>query len=173
MDSLQVYSISLGGMKDGMHQFDFQIDTNFFAHFPESPIKEGAFEVKVALDKKPTVIDIQVGFEGKMAISCDRCLENMEMPLTGIERLLVKYSEEVKEESEEVVYIPYETSDWNIAKYIYEFICLAIPLIKTHDLLDNGSCDEKMLSYLDGQEQSNAEEATNPIWDQLKNIKLD
>lgn len=172
MDSLHAYSIPLIGRKDGMHQFDFQIDTDFFSHFPESPITEGAFKVQVNLDKKPNVIDVQVDFEGTMLVPCDRCLEPMHLPLASLDRLVIKYSEDAKEDTDEVVYLSFETGEWNVAKYIYEFICLAIPLIKTHDLVEGASCDEKMISYLDQQTDNSSEEIDNPIWDQLKNIKL-
>jgi len=171
MDSLNAYSIPLGGIKDGMHQFDYQIDSDFFKHFSETPISEGSFKVHVDFDKKPTVIDILIDFQGAMTTPCDRCLKSMQLPIIGQERLLVKYSEDAKEE-ENVVYIPFETAEWNIAKYIYEFICLVIPLIKTHDLSNDETCDEKMLSYLDQQDDKESDEQENPIWDQLKNIKL-
>ncbi len=171
MDSLNAYSIPLSGLKDGMHQFDYQLDSDFFKHFPETPISEGSFKVQVDFDKKPTVIDILINFQGAMTTPCDRCLERMQLPIIGKERLLVKYDEEAREE-ENVVYIPFETAEWNIAKYIYEFICLVIPLIKTHDLSEDENCDEKMLSYLEQQDDEASDEQENPIWDQLKNIKL-
>ena len=171
MDSLNAYSIPLSGLKDGMHQFDYQIDTNFFKHFPTTPISEGSFNVQVNFDKKPNLIDVLIDFQGTMTTPCDRCLKSMQLPIIGQDRLLVKYSEDAREE-ENVVYIPFETAKWNIAKYIYEFICLVIPLIKTHDLSNNENCDEKMLAYLEQQDDQDAEGEENPIWHQLKNIKL-
>lgn len=171
MNSLNAYSIPLSGLKDGMHQFDYQIDSDFFKQFPETPIAKGVFKVHIDFDKKPTMIDVLIDFQGTMSTPCDRCLVDMQLPIAGQERLLVKYSDDSKEDTE-VVYIPFETADLNIAKYIYEFVCLAIPLIKTHDLSKDTTCDEKMLDYLDAAEEKESKTQENPIWDQLKDIKL-
>jgi len=168
MQSLVAYSIPFGGLKDGIHQFDYQIDNDFFSHFPDTPISEGSFRVQVNFDKKPDVIDVQIQFDGWVKVPCDRCLEIMKMPLSSEAQLLIKFSDDFKEEVE-VIYLPIGTNTWNAAQYIYEFICLAMPIRKTHDLTDEETCDTTMLSYLD-QKESNPEE--NQIWNQLKNIKL-
>jgi len=69
-----------------------------------------------------------------------------------------------------MIYIPRELETINIAKYIYEFICLAIPLIKTHDLVPDVECDESMRSFLEIKDNSTPED--NQLWNQLKDIKL-
>ena len=169
MESLIAYSIPFSGLKDGLHLFDYQIDKTFFECFPETPITDGKFQVHVEFDKKPTVVDLLIDFKGSTALTCDRCLEMMELPLNGQNQLLLKYSEEPREEAD-VVYIPRELETINIAKYIYEFICLAIPLIKTHDLVPDAECDESMRSFLEIKDNSTPED--NQLWNQLKNIKL-
>ena len=169
MESLVAYSIPFGGLKDGMHQFDYQIDNDFFSHFADTPITEGAFKIDLDFDKKPDVIAVQIKFNGTVGTACDRCLEQMKMPVTGEEQLLIKFSDDFKEEAE-VVYLPVGTHVWNAAQYIYEFICLALPITKTHDLTADSTCDTTMLSYLEKKETKPEE---NQIWDQLKNIKLE
>ena len=171
MESLTAYSISLGGLKDGVHQFDYQIDSDFFKHFPESLIKDGLFNVQLNFDRRPDMMELLFDFQGTVKTACDRCLEAMTLPLEGQERLIVKFSDDSKEEAE-VVYISHDAQQLNVAKYIYEFVCLAIPLIKTHDLAVDEVCDEKMLSYLDTEEEESTTPKENPIWDNLKNIKF-
>jgi len=168
MESLVAYSIPFGGLKNGMHQFDFQVDNDFFSHFSDSPITAGSFKIHLDFDKKPDVITVQIKFDGAVDISCDRCLEMMKMPVSGEEPLLIKFSDDFKEEAE-VAYLPLGSHVWNAAQHIYEFICLAMPITKTHDLTDNETCDTNMLSYLDQKEVPSDE---NQIWDQLKDIKL-
>ncbi|RQH21125.1 hypothetical protein D5R40_31635 [Okeania hirsuta] len=53
----------------------------------------------------------------------------------------------------------------DVSKYVYEFICLAIPMIKTYDCQaeDERPCDDKMLGYLETQNEE--EQQDNPIWD--------
>jgi len=171
MESLNAYSISLGGLKDGVHQFDYQIDSDFFKHFPDSLIKDGSFKIHLDFDRRPDMIELLFDFQGSINTTCDRCLEAMNLPFDGQERLLVKFSDDFREEAE-VVYIPQDAQKLNVAKYIYEFVCLAIPLIKTHDLATDTSCDTKMLSYLESEEKEAKIPKDNPIWDNLKNIKF-
>jgi len=114
MESLVAYSIPFGGLKDGMHQFDYQIDNDFFSHFADTPITEGAFKIDLDFDKKPDVIAVQIKFNGTVGTACDRCLEQMKMPVTGEEQLLIKFSDDFKEEAE-VVYLPIGTHVWNAA----------------------------------------------------------
>lgn len=168
MESLVAYSVPFAGLKDGMHQFDFQVDNDFFSHFPDTPITEGSFKIHLDFEKKPGVITVQYDFQGSINIPCDRCLEMMKLPINGKEQLLIKFSDDFKEEAE-VVYLPIGTHTWNAAQSIYEFICLTMPMTKTHDLAEGGTCDTKMLSYLENESEK---PEGNQIWDQLKNIKL-
>ncbi len=169
MESLIAYTIPFSGLKDGLHLFDYQVNKAFFECFPETLITDGDFQVHVELDKKPNVISLLIDFNGTIDITCDRCLEMMKLPLNGTNQLLLKYSEESREEAE-IVYISRDLETINIGKYIYEFICLAIPLIKTHDLVLDEECDESMRSFLEIKDNSTPED--NPLWNQLKDIKL-
>ncbi len=169
MESLIAYSIPFSGLNDEVYLFDYQIDKAFFECFPETLITDGNFQVHVEFDKKPNVINILIDFKGNIDVTCDRCLEMMKLPLNGQNQLLLKYSEEFREEAE-IIYITRELEEINIAKYIYEFISLAIPLIKTHDLVPDEECDESMRSFLEIKDHSTPED--NPLWNQLKDIKL-
>lgn len=169
MEGLIAYSIPFSGLKDEMHLFDYQINKSFFECFPETLITDGNFQVHIEFDKKPNVVDLLIDFKGSVGVTCDRCLEMMKLPLNGQNQLLLKYSEEPREEAE-VIYISRDLEEINIAKYIYEFICLAIPLIKTHDLVPDIECDESMRSFLEIKDHSTPED--NQLWNQLKDIKL-
>jgi uncharacterized protein len=96
--------------------------------------------------------------------------------LHGDQTLMVKYSMEEEPEEAEVIYISPETQVLNVAKYIYEFICLAMPLIKVYDCEndENRVCNEEMLRYLNQEPEAEEEaESGNPIWDELKKLNSD
>lgn len=169
MDALLQYSIPVKGLGNGMHDFDFQIDKSFFESFDETPIQEGQFDVRLLLDKRPDMIVLHFVYEGSISTECDRCLEKMSLPIQGQNDLLVKYAVEDQPEEADIVYINLESQQFNVAKFIYEFICLGIPMIKTHDDSDEDkNCDPEMLKYLESEEQTSDE---NPIWDALKDFK--
>ncbi len=176
MDALVEYLIPISGLKIGTHSFDFQIDNAFFAHFSDALIKEGAFKVKLDFEKRIDLYEMNFSFEGTTKTACDRCLASIDFPIRGNNRLIVKFAEEPSEDID-VIYIPIKTEELNVAKYIYEYLSLAVPYVKTYDCEadKNKPCDVEMLALLDKEasgKDNNSTNDTNPVWDQLKNIKF-
>ena len=177
MDAFAPYKIPLTGLKDGIHHFDYQIDNTFFAAFDYSFVQNGKFDVHLELDKKPSVLVLNFNFEGGVNVECDRCMEYFDMPIEGDQRLLVKYSEEEREEEEDIVYISPDAIKLNVAKYIYEMILLNIPIRKACEEDEEGypSCgNETVINtlYCDNDEdQGDDEETNNPFKDAFKDFK--
>ena len=171
MDPLVQYTIPVKGLREGIHEYTFQVGKDFFRHFEQSPIKDGNLELDVQFDKRPDMYVLQFDFKGTVRTNCDRCLEEIDMPLVDSQQLLVKFSENEEPEEAEVIFIPRETQLLNVARYAYEFICLAMPLIKTYDCEndDNPACNQEMLKYLENK-PAEPDEETNPVWDELKKL---
>jgi uncharacterized metal-binding protein YceD (DUF177 family) len=100
---------------------------------------------------------------------------------------------EYSEESDEIVVIPEEEGEINIAWFLYEFIALNIPIKHVHE---PGKCNRTMTKKLrkhtvipieeeGGEEEKeplveddtdfeeNQQETTDPRWDILKGLELD
>ena len=175
METLNQFSIPLEGLKDGMHQFDFQIDKGFFSHFEGSPIQDGNFNLKLYFDKRPDLLVFTFDFKGAFSTNCDRCLAGIHLPVEGNQQLMVKYADAAGEDAE-VIYITRGTQHLNIAKFAYEFICLTIPMVKVYDCEaeENPPCNREVLTQLYKEEETeDAEEKKNPVWEALKNFKKD
>lgn len=178
MKSLNHFTLPILGLKMGMHQFDFQIDKEFFNHFDQSVIESGEFDVRLYFDKRPDMIVLVFEYEGFAQTNCDRCLATIQLPVKGNNQLLVKYAEE-ESEDDEIWYIPSGKSELNVAKPIYEFILLSLPIIKTYDCQseEQPPCDEEMLRYLIPPEETKEEDTgedddlSNPFRDALKDFK--
>lgn len=175
MDALVEYLIPISGLKIGSYSFDFQVDNTFFTHFPDSLIKEGSFKVKLDFDKRLDLYELNFSYEGTTKTACDRCLATLDFPIKGSNRLIVKFAEDYSEDID-VIYIPLKTETLNVAKFIYEYLSLAIPYIKTYDCEEEAKkpCDTDMLALLnkEANEEKGNKEEPNPVWDQLKNIKF-
>lgn len=174
MNGLVEYTIPVKGLGNGMHQFSFQIDSSFFQHFEKAPIQDGKIDLSVIFDKRSDMYILQFEFQGTVKTECDRCLEQIDLPVSGNQRLLVKFSEEPEKEEAEVIYISPETQQLNVAHYAYEYICLSLPLIKTYDCEKdkNRVCNEEMLGYLEQEEDIIDNTESNPIWDELKKLDI-
>ncbi len=177
MSELTAYKLPLSGLSSGYHNFSYSVGDTFFSHFEDSPIEKGSFEMEVELDKRPDLLVLHFDFTGKAETECDRCLATIQLPLSGRNRLLVKYGEEDPEmEEEDVFYIPYGSTELDIAPFVYEFIALAMPMVKVYECEEEEEpvCDLEMLAYLDSEQAEEEEEPkNNPFSEALKNFGKD
>ncbi|MFK7937671.1 MAG: DUF177 domain-containing protein [Saprospiraceae bacterium] len=172
MKALGHFSIPVKGLGLGIHTYDFQLDKEFFTHFENSQITSGSIKVRTYFDKREDMYVFTFDWQGTTQSVCDRCLTDIQLPLKGAEQLVVKFAE-VEREEVDVIYIPMDTSHFNVARYIYEYVSLSLPLIKVYDCEEdeNPPCDDEMLDRLYADEQSDEKETTtNPIWDVLKDL---
>jgi len=164
------FDIPLSGLKEGTHQFDYQISKPFFDDFEQALISNGNLDVNVEFIKQPNVCSFKFEINGHVIVDCDRCLEAYNQTVASQQTLLLKYSDSPREEAE-VVFIDPNTVSFNLAQFVYEFICLALPMRKIHPDLEDGSsgCNPETIKYLDNE---NASEDNGSMWDQLKNLNI-
>jgi len=170
MNAFVAYSIPIKGLKVGIHRFKFTVDSAFFSHFEDAPIEEGEIQFDLQLDKRPDMLILDFDLKGYVKAECDRCTATINLPLKDSRELIVKYGEAEGEEEDEVVFIHREASEFNVAKYLYEFTVLALPITNTYDCQNdpNPPCNFDILKYL-----SNESETQKPdsVWDALKDLK--
>ncbi|MCR9286431.1 MAG: DUF177 domain-containing protein [Bacteroidetes bacterium] len=173
MDALVQFNIPVSGLKDGLHTYDFQIDSSFFECFEASPLKEGNVNVKVYFDKRPDLYVLTFDLKGIVKTTCDRCLDEFNLPIKGTHDLMVKF-DETEHEDADIIYILRGEKSLSIAKYVYEFINLSMPIMKTHDDADE-DCNEDIVKYLNNynfdEKEEESESKENPMWEALKKFK--
>ncbi len=172
MDALIQFSIPIKGLHPGLHRYNFQIEQSFFQAFEQSPLEAGDVQVSLELDKRTDMYELDFEFSGTVKTDCDRCLASINLPVSGKEKLLVKLSLESRVEEAEIIYISPDQPKLNVARYIYEFICLAMPLIKVYDCQEEEKppCNDEMLDYLEDSQPDGETTENNPIWDELKKL---
>ncbi len=171
MKPLDPFTLPISGLRVGLHAYDFEVGPDFFGQFEGSDIKNGEFRVHVDFDKRQDFFQVDISFEGTVHQPCDRCLEEFDLPVAGEETLLVKFDETPWEDAD-VVYILPGTTEFNLAKYIYEYIHLALPMTRTHS--EAGSaCDPGMLKYLTGEDMAAPPRPDTSVWDTLKGLPHD
>jgi uncharacterized protein len=164
-----LFTIPVSGLKEGRHNYYFEINNEFFEQFEESEVKEGKLQVKVDADKRTTHIDLSIGIDGVISISCDRCLGIFSLPVSSRNRLLVKFGRIHDESDPDILTIPADEHDLDLGQHFYEYIFLSIPIQKVHpdDNNGNSTCDPEMLEKL--KEHFLSEENNNdPRWEELK-----
>lgn len=172
MDYLKSFVIQFSGLSLDKHQFDYQIDDRFFENIEYSEIKKGDVQVKLILDKHESMLVLDFDIQGEVEVLCDRCADYFMQPIQGHERLIVKFSEVPKEETEDLITLHPSENKINISKYIYEYICLLLPyrLVHPEDENGNSQCDPEMVRRLS---ELSPHPVTDPRWDSLKNLNLE
>ena len=102
------------------------------------------------------------------SVPCDRCLDELEMPVDSYIALSVKYgaeenAEEHQEGEREIVFIPEDSAELDLSQVIYDYVCLSLPMQRVHE---PGGCNPAAMKYYEapkGSETSEAEESANPF----------
>lgn len=172
MKDLKEYDIAFSGLKNGVHQFDYQVDGAFFEHFEEADIQKAKLQVNIEMEKQETMLVFHFHITGSIVTTCDRCLEPCSLDLSKEASLIAKFGEKYEEVSDEIVFIPRSTTSLNISQYIYEFTMLALPIQRTHESIGGvNGCNEKMTAYLaNEQEKQNKNQEIDPRWEVLREL---
>lgn len=166
------FSIPIRGLKNGSHMYQYNIDDEFLAQFENEAIKSGQLHLELELEKKSDHSELIFNINGYIGTECDRCTSEIELNIADQHKLLIKYDAEERLE-DEVWFITQDTPEINIAKILYEFISLSVPMIKTYNCEDDNypPCNMEVLNKL-GIEETQEEDGNNPFSKVLKNIKL-
>ena len=174
MNVLSKYEISFFGLKEGQHEFEFEIDRKFFECFEKSEIKTGKLKAKVILNKKPGLLELNIRIVGLVQVICDRCLEAFDMPLKYNGELYVKFGERYEEIDEKVIVLKANTHHLNLSQFLYESIHLSIPYKRIHpdDKDGNSTCNKEMLSLIqEGSFEEETKEEVDPRWKGLIDLQ--
>ena len=173
MDKLKNYNVSFSGLKNGKHNFQFEIDQEFFQLFEtEQEFANPKLVADVMLDKHSTFLEFNIKITGTVELICDVSNENFDHPLENEVKVLVKFGEEYDDSDEEVITIPTNDHSFNIAQLVYENVVLAIPMKKISPNLS-----DEDLEILNRYSPKNVEESqepkqeSDPRWEALKRLK--
>ena len=177
MKDLKQFNIPFVGLKEGNHLFDYQIDNTFFEAFEFQEYNNTNVKATVDFNKKSSLIELNFNVSGTVNIPCDLTGELFDQEIEGNLPLIVKFGPEFNDENEEILILPYEEYQINIAQYIYELIVLSVPSKRVHPGVIDGTLDSEALKKLKELEpkieKPVVEEATDPRWDKLKNLLTD
>ena len=165
------YTISLIGLKEGYHTFEFEIGDEFFEKFEESEIKEGSLIAYIEIEKRSSHSDVLIKISGSVRVSCDRCLEMFSQPVNCENKLLIKFGKSLEDSDPDILSLPSDEHDLDLKQHIYEYIHLALPIRRVHPDDKNGksTCDPIMLKKLE-ELIIDEEPDIDPRWDELKKL---
>ena len=153
MKDLKEFDISFIGLKEGIHQFDYKIEKEFFDFFNYEEFYNSNVNVNVSFLKKATIFEMNFTFSGWVEVACDITNELFHQPIETSYYLIVKFGEEFNNDNEELLILPHSEFKLNVAQYIYEAIVLEVPIKRVHPGVTDGTLHSEVLEKLNDNGQ--------------------
>jgi len=172
MKDLKQFNIQFVGLKEGKHQFDYSIDNKFFEAFNYDEFESSSIKVTLNFVKKSTFFELVFTTEGTVEVPCDVTNELYHQEIDSELPLVVKFGPEFNDDNEEILILPHEAYEFNVAQFIYEMIVLAVPNKRVHPKVLDGTMESEALNKLKELQikEEKTVENTDPRWDKLKNL---
>ena len=145
---MQPFIVPLSGLAPGKTHFRWHAEGQFFSAFENSEILDADLVVDVWAEKSGRYAAVDLGIEGTVVVECDRCLEDLTLKVDIEPHLTVGFGAvDVDDDGgdDDVLVIDRSESELNLNQFVYDYICLGLPLVKVHP---EGKCNPEMLRYI-------------------------
>ena len=180
MNELRPYDINIIGLEEKRYEFDFQSDSTFFKTLDQQLVTKGDVTTHLILDKSETMIRLDFQIRGVVEQTCDRCLDLYDENVDTRRTLYLKFGDRNEELTDEIELIERNTATVHIARYIFDFIVLSLPMKRLHprfrtDETDDDEAATGKLIYSSGEatetdETGEKTPAADPRWDALRKL---
>ncbi len=173
MDKLRNYDVSFSGLKNGKHNFRFEIDKAFFQLFDtEQEFTNPKIVAEILMDKHSTFLEFFIKTAGEVELVCDITNEPFNYPIENEIKVLVKFGEEYDDSDIDVIQIPMHDHAFNVAHLIYEDVMLSIPMKKVSPNVTEEDLEAlEQFSPKVTEEDIEKQHESDPRWEALKKLK--
>lgn len=158
------FTIPLNGLASGENVFSWHAGREFFERFENSEILDARFDACAVVEKSGQYIGVDCNVGGRVTVECDRCLEELALPVSVRIRLSVKYGEgdgsDMTDGDREVIYVPAENAELDMGQIIYDYVCLSLPMQRVHEA---GGCNPDAVRHIGIREEAGAAASGNPF----------
>lgn len=176
MKANKEFLIPFVGLKQGKHQFEFEINKKFFDDFGFDEYNNVDIKVSLVLEKMSAMLELNFKHKGTVNVPCDLTNEDFDLPVKGKLRLIVKFGDEFNNDNDEILVLPHGEYQVDVSQYIYEMIVLSVPSKRVHPGIKDGTLDTGILDKLnelapkEKVKKEEQKEDTDPRWDELKKL---
>lgn len=150
MDKLKNYNIIFTSLPFGKSNFTFELSQSFFELFEiEQDFENPTMIVSIILDKKSTMLELEISLKGNITVPCDLTGELFQQEISNNAELIVKFGDEFDDTDFEIWVIPREEYQINLAQILYELAMLSVPTKRIHPDVLNGESNSEMIDLLD------------------------
>lgn len=131
-------------MPEGTQEFAYHLDKQFFVNMESTDVHDADLEVRLTVVHKHDMYNLAFHIIGTVTLICDRCLDDLILPIDVTYDIAVKYGDDY-DETDELLIIPQTDLTLNVSYMIYDTVSLAIPLKHVHPM---GKCNRAMSALL-------------------------
>lgn len=151
-----VFSIPFVGLKQGSHEFLYELDEEFFAEKGAEDFANAKANVKLTLEKNKGFMILKFDVGGEADVTCDKCGNPLQIQLWDEFKLLVKLVDDpekmnLEEEDPDIFYISRTESHLDVSDWLYEFSLLSVPTQRMCSPQEIGGpqCNKEVLQKLE------------------------
>jgi uncharacterized metal-binding protein YceD (DUF177 family) len=145
----RLYNIAVNGLPAGIQTYSFELGDVFFADFENSEIQHGQLQAGVSVEKKNNFLQLSVHIDGSVTTPCDRCLDDLSLPVRFQAAPTVEFTDGSSDESltrdDDTLWVTDGSNELDMAPYLYDSIILSLPLRRVHP---EGTCNREMAERL-------------------------
>ena len=193
MGKFSAYKLPLKSLPSGSHEFEYDLGKQFFEDMESADIRDARLKVIATVNVKGDIFELTLKVSGEITLICDRCLDEMQMPVDTEYSVFVKYGEDYNDDSDNLLVIPESDNFLNIAYILYDTVALTVPIKHVHPLGkcnraistllrkhrspasniegEDGEMVEELMESIDDDIDSVDDTPSDPRWNELKKLK--
>ena len=165
----------------GTHAVECHLDESFFNTDEQIEVRRADVDVTLTVTRKSeSTFRLEISCKGTVTTACDRCLEDLDLPVDVDYRLNVEQmGTELDDSNDELLIVPSDWRELDAAPIVRDTVLLAIPMTHCHENEDD--CNADMLDLLDSHlaeavpddvdDDQSETTSTDPRWEALKKLK--
>ncbi len=164
----------------GTHCVECHVDESFFDGQEQTEVRSADVDVTLQVTRKSEeAYRLEISCRGTVTIPCDRCLDDLDLPVEEDYCLNVEQTgTEFDDSNDGLLVVPSDWRELDTAPLVRDTVLLAIPMTHCHENEDD--CNPDMLDMLDshrveavpGDDDHWSETTgTDPRWEALKKLK--
>ena len=176
MSKLEQFNVDLKALSQGDNILSFVLDDAFFEAIEAPTVRRGRLQTTLTIHRTEDYFDLDFHTEGLVTVACDRCLDDLEQPISADDHLVAKFGTAYSED-DELVIVAENEGMLDVSWFIYQFVELSIPLRHVHA---PGKCNPAMMKALEEHSAARSgvksvESSVDSRWavlEKLKNTEL-
>ena len=162
MGKFSAYKVQLASLKPGKYEQEFVCDTQFFKNMENTDVMNSDVNVHLDLENRNGLYDLKFTLKGLVQVPCDRCLDPIDIDVDATYDIKVEYGDSYDDASDDLLIIPSDNPDLNVAYMLYDTILLTIPMRHVHPL---GKCNRAMAAALNKHKVRGGEDEEEELVD--------